>query len=72
MSDPPKKYRPRAFRLDEADMDLAAANDPARSYVVEVQPDAFIGEEPPGELPRDEAAIETAQRRGVLRSAFWS
>lgn len=67
---PKKKLRPRAFRLDASDVSLSGA--PAQNFVVEPQPDAFAQEEAGGELPREEAAIETAQRRGVLRGGYWS
>ena len=66
MSDTPKKTRPRAFRLDEGEGRAAP------TFIVEAQTDAFVREQAQSELPREEADVETAQRRGVLRSAVWS
>ena len=59
--------RPRAFRLDQAAVDAPA---PERDrIVVQTQPDAFAT--PDEALPDQEAAVETAQKRGmVARSLF--
>ena len=71
MTDPPT-MRPRAFRIEEAERNPdASAVSLARDYIVEDQPDAFLTA-PDDVFSSDEAAVETAQRRGVLRNALWS
>jgi putative membrane protein len=71
MSDPPN-MRPRAFRLEETAEESGDGRPTRRSYVIEEQADAFVGDANEGDLPPQEAAVEDAQRRGVLRSALWS
>ncbi len=67
--------RPRAFRLDGTSVAIATDEAPSRGPVIEPQPDAFAE----GALPPDEAAVEEAQRGGMLAKRvftwgglFWS
>ena len=70
MTDVPK-MRPRAFRVEQSSSNLSLAPEAVRDYVVEDQPDAFVPA-PSEQISDPEGAVEAAQRRGVLRRAFWS
>jgi putative membrane protein len=88
MQDPVDQYRPRprAFRLDDANVRLS--DETAEAFrrhggtVIEPQPDAFsaaIDPALPAVLDPEEGAIEVAQKRGLLRRTlvswgglFWS
>lgn len=81
MTEPERRPRPRAFRLDgeqivaprSAASPLEADRAPPAS-VFEPQDDVFALEfdEPPRDFVEEEQAIEAAQKRGVLRSFFIS
>ncbi len=69
--------RPRAFRLDGAEAALIAPEARQRP-VIEPQPDAFAADGA-AQLPPGEAAVEAAQRRGMIAKKaftwgglFWS
>ena len=65
-----RSSRPRAFRLDGSDVELADAEAPANRPSIALQPDAYAAEGAAG-LPPEEAAIEEAQRSGMIaRKAF--
>ncbi len=66
--------RPRAFRLDGGRV-LVEEDAPRRasSPIIEEQPDAYEREAEAAAAPvSDEAAIETAQKRGIMSRAFFS
>ncbi|MBI3275385.1 MAG: TIGR01620 family protein [Methylocystis sp.] len=88
MTEPQRRPRPRAFRLDGEQIvtpeRAAGAQDDQRkraTSAIEPQADVFapeLGEAPRG-LDEEERAVETAQRRGLLRhfvvswgGLFWS
>jgi putative membrane protein len=86
MSDTDPRPRPRAFRLNDADVRLSEeAADTFRRHggtVIEPQPDAFLPMAEAGSsavLDPGEGAVEVAQKRGLLRRTllswgglFWS
>jgi putative membrane protein len=87
MSMPDNRPRPRAFRLDDANVRLADDDnaDAFRKHggtVIEPQPDAFLATADaslPAVLDPEEGAVEVAQKRGLLRRTllswgglFWS
>jgi putative membrane protein len=78
MNMPNDRPRPRAFRLDDANVRLS--DDQADTFrkhggtVIEPQPDAFVAGEAglPALLDPEEGAIEAAQTRGLLRRTLFS
>jgi putative membrane protein len=79
MSTAENRPRPRAFRLDDANVRLSDETADAfrkqGGTIVEPQPDAFLGlGDPnlPALLDPEEGAIEVAQKRGLLRRTIFS
>jgi putative membrane protein len=79
MSTPHNRPRPRAFRLDEANVRLA--DDDTDTFrkrggtIIEPQSDAFLAADDravPAELDPEEGAVEVAQKRGLLRRTIFS
>jgi putative membrane protein len=79
MSTSDDRPRPRAFRLDDANVHLS--DETADTFrrqggtIVEPQPDAFlVGADPalPAVLDPEEGAIEVAQKSGLLRRTLFS
>jgi putative membrane protein len=69
----PSKLRPQAFRIDKAPS-LAVHDEPPRqAFTIEPVED-FVEAEAAATVPADQAerAVETAQRRGITRSALIS
>lgn len=73
----PNLRRPKAVRLGVGPASLDEATDASRTPPVEFLPDPYLL--PDVELPPDERAVETAQRRGIFRrrvlswgGLFWS
>jgi putative membrane protein len=62
-ADPPRRARPRAFRLAPEDRGAPGSDRPVR---VELQEDAYAAEAAAALVPADELAVEAAQARGML------
>jgi putative membrane protein len=71
---PEPKLRPRAFRLDEPSSGLhAATNEVPRDLVeIEVIEDAYAAEAEAAAAVADEAAVEAAQKKGMIGGKAWS
>lgn len=66
MSDTSSPRRPRAFRLDDGKVALAADAE------LEAQPDPYEREALASDQPVEEIAVEVAQQRGMARRALFS
>ena len=70
MASPSAPRRPRAFRLDDASVALA---DESARVSIEPQPDHYEAESAAAAPDANEAAVERAQRRGLIGRGFtWS
>ncbi|MDE2579251.1 MAG: TIGR01620 family protein [Hyphomicrobiales bacterium] len=72
------KQRPRAFRLDGDNVVVAEKDAPAMAFrtganvVIAPEADAFQADDEPAEPGDNEEAVEIAQKRGLLRRAFFT
>lgn len=68
------KLRPRAFRLDESNsgLDATPAEAPRASVVIEATPDPYEAEAEAAAAFAEEAAVEAAQKKGMIGGGVWS